>query len=264
MVQESLRLTQARGPLATAQQPSCHPCSQAGQLHGWTWTRRRDLGTRRSCCSQGPQGAGGRSQLGPAAGRVARRTPAAPAAGPPCPLERRSPSPGGCLGQTWGRQARDKEGADSSLGTPPPRSPRRLPGLPHSGWRGPGFPMSLPGNSCLRTVYRLMPSAPSALALWITRPGFMSRCRNPAPCALPTPSFPSGLFADPWALHPPCPLPSPLHPLVPACLHFLPQPGESLGAATGNCLARFLISLFAPILVPTGQKPNPGGTEPTV
>lgn len=95
-------------PADPAQQPTRHPCSQTGCLHGWTQTRR-DLGTRKSRCSPGSRGTGGRSQRGLAAGRAARRTPAAPVAGPPCPLGCRSPSPGGCLGQMQGRGVRSKE-----------------------------------------------------------------------------------------------------------------------------------------------------------
>lgn len=95
-------------PADPAQQPTRHPCSQTGCLRGWTQTRR-DLGTRRSRCSPGSRGTGGRSQRGLAAGRAARRTPAAPVAGPPCPLGCRSPSPGGCLGQMQGRGVRSKE-----------------------------------------------------------------------------------------------------------------------------------------------------------
>jgi len=76
-----------------------HPYSQPGQLRGWSPMRQRGLGTRRSCCSQGSPGTRSHSQLGPAAGKVAHNTPAAPPVGRPCLPECRSPSPGGCLGE---------------------------------------------------------------------------------------------------------------------------------------------------------------------
>ena len=117
------RLSVGLRPADLAQQLTRHPCSQTGWLRGWTQTRR-DLGTRRSRCSPGSRGTGGHSQWGRAAGRAAHRTPAAPVAGPLCPLGCRSPSPGGCLGQMQGRGVRSKEKQTTPVWASLPAGPR--------------------------------------------------------------------------------------------------------------------------------------------
>lgn len=163
-------------PADPAQRPTRHPCSQMGWLHGWTQTQR-DLGTRRSRCFPGSRGRGGRSQHGHVAGRAAHRTPAAPAVGPPYPLECRSPSPGGCLGQMQEKGVRSKQRADDSCLGPTPCRPQRPPVLPDR-LVGASF-IIVTSRQFLFQVYRLMPSAPSPFVLWIPRPAFMSKCTNP-------------------------------------------------------------------------------------
>ena len=202
---ESLRLSLR--PADLAQQPTRHPCSQMGWLHGWTQTRR-DLGTRRSRCSPGSRGTGGRSQRGHVVGRAAHRTPAAPAAGPPCPLECRSPSPGGCLGQMQGKGVRSKERADDScLGLTPCR-PQGPPVLPDR-LVGASFP-NVTSRQFLFQVYRLMPSAPSPLVLRVPRPAFMSKCTNPGlPVLSLQPLFLLAYLLTSQLLPPMQPLPSP-------------------------------------------------------
>ena len=137
-------------PADPAQWPTRHPCSQMGWLHGWIQTQR-DLGTRRSRCFPGSRGIGGRSQHGHVAGRAARRTPAAPAVGPPYPLECRSPSPGGCLGQMQEKGVKSKERADDSCLGPLPAGPRGHQ-FSQTGWWGPRLSLSLPGNSCFKST----------------------------------------------------------------------------------------------------------------
>lgn len=180
-------------PTDLAQQPTCHPCSQMGWLHGWTQTQR-DLGTRRSRCSPGSRGTGGHSQRGHVAGRAAHRTPAAPAAGPPCPLECRSPSPGGCLGQMQGKEVRSEEREDDScLGLTPCR-PQRPPVLPDR-LVGASFPHVASRQFLFRleayAVGSITPCPPGPKTSFHVQ---MHKARPP--CALPTAAFPSGLFAD--------------------------------------------------------------------
>ena len=156
-------------PRPSTSAPPLHPCSQTGQLHGWSLTHRRSLGTRRSCCLQGSLGTRGHFQLGPAAGRVAHKTPAAPPAGPPCLLECRSPSPGGYLG----RGVRAEVGADASSLDPLPA----IPDATSSALRGGG------GRACL------LPSATSQEK----STGYPAGSASPTPLREPDPLAGAGL-----------------------------------------------------------------------
>lgn len=201
-------------PRPSTSAPPLHPCSQTGQLHGWSLTHRRSLGTRRSCCLQGSLGTRGRFQLGPAAGRVAHKTPAAPPAGPPCLPECRSPSPGGYLG----RGVRAEVGADASSLDPLPATPDATSSALRGGGGGEGGLASF--------LVPLHKKSPQAIRLALpARPP----CRSPTPlreqaftskCATP------GIWGSPTASPgPPAPLPTFSPPSIASCrTHFHPQP----------------------------------------
>lgn len=192
------------------------PCSQMRWFPGWSLTHWRDLGTSRNCCSQGSRGIRGHSPLGPATGKETHKTPVAPPVGPPCLLEHRSPSPGGCLGNMG-----------SEEGAPAPPQPSGALGGHHSHTRIEGalLPLQCHFLALFQKCPQTMPSGfimPGPPGL---RPGLhIQKQESRTPCSphsLPS----SGLFTGlPGPLRPWAPISSP--PNFSSRLQLLPLPSR--------------------------------------